>query len=150
MATQIKKPENRPMRYPLMAYNFRVTIGGHTMGFSEVSGLQRAYETVTYRHGLSAWEGESIVSYQVDAYQTITLKRGTLALGDTFLYQWLDSQEVETMTISLCDANASAVVTWHVAQAIPVKLSAPTFSADSNDVSIDTLEVMASGITLKA
>lgn len=137
-----------PGGYPLMAYNFRVTVGGRTMSFSKVSGLQRAYETVTYRHGLSAWEGESIASYRVDTYQTITLERGTLALGDRFLFHWLERQSAESMTVSLCDARASAVLTWKVHKAIPIKLSAPTFSADTSDVSIDTFEVMGSGITL--
>ena len=45
--------------YPLAAYNYRVTVAGTTMSFSEVSGLAVEYEKVTYRHGLSFREGES-------------------------------------------------------------------------------------------
>ena len=50
-------------RYPLPVYNFRVTIDGTSMSFSEVSGINLEYDTVTYRHGLSFWEGEGIQKY---------------------------------------------------------------------------------------
>ena len=59
--------------YPLAAYNFRVTIGDIAMGFTEVSGLARGYETITYKHGLSYWEGESITKFRYDKYVPITL-----------------------------------------------------------------------------
>jgi len=50
-------------QYPLVAYNYRVTLDGQTASFSEVTGLAVSYETTTYRHGLSFVEGEpSIVS----------------------------------------------------------------------------------------
>ena len=47
-------------KYPLAAYNFRVTVGGSAMSFTEVSGLVREYQTLTYKQGLSYWEGEAI------------------------------------------------------------------------------------------
>lgn len=145
-----KSDEDTLFRYPLMAYNFRVIVGESIMSFSEVSGLQRAYETVTYRHGLGFWEGEQIAKYRLDTYQPLTLKKGTMALGDTALYRWLEQRMKVPMMISLCDEEASPVVTWRVAKVIPVKLSAPSFTAESNDISIDTLELMAAGITIEA
>ena len=41
------------------------------------------------------------------------------------------------------DQVGAPVVTWHIAKAVPVKVSAPTYDATTNDVAIDTLEVMA-------
>ena len=145
MATQIQIDR---VQYPLMAYNFRVTISGQTMSFSEVSGLGREYETVTYRHGLSAWQGESIAVYHVDKYAPVTLKRGTMASGDLFVYHWFERRDTRSMTISLCDEHAAPVITWQVARTVPVKLTPPSFTADGNEVSIDTLEVMAAGVTI--
>lgn len=147
MAQQV---ETRRVRYPLVAYNFQVTIGGRAMSFSKVSGLQLEHETVTYRHGMSAWYGEQIAVYNVDKFIPLTLERGTLASGDLFLYDWFGNPESTSMDISLCDEHASPIVTWQVATAYPVKLSTPGFSADSSEVSIDTLEVMAAGIEIIA
>ena len=71
--------------YPLPAYNFRVTVDGTPMSFAEVSGISLEYETVTYRHGLSFWEGEGIKKYHYDKYVNFTLKKGTIK-GIDFLY----------------------------------------------------------------
>lgn len=131
-----------------MAYNFRVTIDGTSMSFSEVSGLNREHKTLTYRHGLSAWEGEDIVKYRYDTWVSITMKRGTVK-GVTTLHDWLEKKDKSTIEIALCDPSGTPVLGWHIAKAIPVKLDAPTFDARSGDVAIDTLEVKASGITIK-
>ncbi len=44
--------------YPLPAYNFRVTVDTESASFTEVVGLAIEYETVTYRHGFSRWQGK--------------------------------------------------------------------------------------------
>ena len=36
-----------------------------------------------------------------------------------------------------------------IASALPVKLNAPTFDANANEVAIDSLEIMASDISLE-
>ncbi|MCG8421904.1 MAG: phage tail protein [Proteobacteria bacterium] len=140
--------EYQRSHYPLMVYNFRVTVGGTTMGFSEVSGLNREYETVTYKHGFSYWEGEEITKYRYDKYVSVTLKRGTVK-GVSDLYDWLEGKDKRVVEVNLCDEQGTPIVRWHIAKAIPIKLEAPTFDANSNDVSIETLELMAAGISLK-
>lgn len=134
--------------YPLMAYNFRVTVDGESMSFAEVSGLHREHETVTYVHGMSFWEGQEIAKFRYDKYVSITMKKGTVK-GATALYDWLESQDKSSMDVSLCDAQGTPVLSWHIAKAIAVKLDAPTFDANSNEVSIESLEVKASGISVK-
>ena len=131
-----------------MAYNFRVTIDGESMSFAEVSGLNREHKTLTYRHGFSQWEGEDIVKFRYDTWVSITMKKGTIK-GKTELYDWLESKDQSTVEISLCDASGTPVLSWHIAKALPVKLDAPGYDAKSSDVSIDTLEIKASGITMK-
>ena len=81
-----------------------------------------------------------------DKYVNFTLKKGTIK-GIDFLYEWLKEKAVRTVEVSLCDEQGQPVVSWRVAKAIPVKLEAPTFSANTNEVSIESLEVMASGIS---
>lgn len=134
--------------YPLPAYNFRVTVDGTPMSFAEVSGISLEYETVTYRHGLSFWEGEGIKKYYYDKYVNFTLKKGTIK-GIDFLYAWLKEKAVRAVQVSLCDEQGQPVISWRVAKALPVKLEAPTFSADTNEVAIESLEVMAAGISVE-
>lgn len=136
------------LNYPLPVYNFRVTIDGTPMSFSEVSGITLEYETVTYRHGLSFWEGEGIKKYYYNKYVPVTLKKGTIK-GINFLQEWLKEKQKRTVEVSLCDELGQPVVSWRITKAIPVKLEAPTFDANTNEVSIESLEVMASGISIE-
>lgn len=134
--------------FPLAAYNFRVDIDGATMRFVKVSGLQRQHQTVTYRHGLSFIEGEQIAKYRVDRYETVTLEQGTV-IGSPFLARWLEARTPVLLELSLCDADGVPVVSWRIARALPVKLSAPAFDARSNEAVIDTLELKAAGVTVQ-
>jgi phage tail-like protein len=140
-------PTESRARYPLMAYNFKVTVGGASLSFSEVTGLAREHLHVTYRHGLSFREGEDLVKYSIDHYVSITMKRGIM-LGADELYRWLEQRGERPIEIGLCDENGAAVVIWRVAKAVAIKLEAPGFNADTNEVAIESLEVMASGITV--
>lgn len=134
--------------YPLAAYNFRVTVGDAAMSFTEVSGLVREYQTLTYRHGLSFWEGESINRFRYDKYVQVTLKKGVVA-GATKTHQWLDSVDQTNLSVSLCDEKGAAVVTWQIKKAVIVKLEASTLQASSNEAAIETLTLMASGISVE-
>jgi phage tail-like protein len=135
--------------YPIPAYNFRVTVDGVPMSFSEVSGITMEYETVTYKHGLSFWEGEGIKKYYYDKYVTITLRKGTVR-GVNVLYDWLKEKEgsARAMEISLCDEQGVPAVSWSVRKAIPTKLEAPTFDANTNEVAVERLELLAAGISV--
>lgn len=135
--------------YPLPAYNFRVTVGDTTVSFSEVSGVTLEHETVTYRHGLSFWEGEGIKKYYYKKYIPITLKKGTVQ-GSNFFFDWINQKadSRRSMEVSLCDENGEPVVTWKIASAVPVKLQAPSFDASGSDVSIESLELRAAGISV--
>ncbi|MEF8732832.1 MAG: phage tail protein [Candidatus Accumulibacter meliphilus] len=135
-------------QYPLAAYNFRVTVGEAVMSFTEVSGLAREYQTLTYKHGLSFWEGESISRFRYDKYVQLTLKKGVIA-GLTEIYEWLDSADRLSLSISLCDEKGDAVVTWQIKKALIVKLEAPLLQASGNEAAIETLTLMASGISVE-
>lgn len=139
--------------YPLPVYNYRVTIGKDTLGFSEVSGLGVEYEPVTYRHGFSYVMGPKIIPGMRQTAK-LTLKRG-VAKGSTFLADWLKNTYAnpfknakQDITIDLCDESGAAVVRWTVFGALPVKLDAPTFDANSNDVAIEMLELVAAEISI--
>jgi phage tail-like protein len=140
-------PAQQRTSYPLAAYNFRVTVDGASMRFSKVSGLQREYSTATFRHGFSFVEGEQITRYFIDSFRTVTLEQGVV-IGSPGLRDWLERRKPVAMEVNLCDVQGVPVVAWRIAKALPVKLTAPTFDASSNEVVIDTLEVQARGISV--
>lgn len=143
-----ESPQQQRTSYPVAAYNFRVSIDGLDMRFAKVSGLAREYHTVTYRDGLSFLDGERIGRFYIEAFVPITLEQGTV-IGHRFLSEWLARAGPSAMEVSLCDEQGIPVVAWSIAKAVPVKLTAPTFDAATNQLAIDTLEVRAAGISVK-
>jgi phage tail-like protein len=141
-------PRQQRTLHPLAAYNFQVTVDGVAMRFAKVSGLHREHQTVTYRHGLSFVEGERITKFHVDTFTQVTLEQGTV-IGDKLLSAWLERAAPSAMEVSLCDETGVPVVAWSIARALPVKLTAPTLDAASNQLSIDSLEIRAAGISMK-
>ena len=134
--------------YPLAAYNFRVTVGDVDMSFTEVTGLAREFDTLTYRHGLSFVEGEQIVRFRLDKYVPLTLKRGVVK-GLPELRDWLESGDTRPLSVSLCDESGDPVLTWRVQKALPTKLEAASFLASSSEAAVESLALMAAGISVE-
>jgi phage tail-like protein len=136
--------------YPLPAYNFRVTVDGQSASFSEVSDIAIECKTLTYRDGYSAWEGESITRFPSREYTPLSLKKGTVA-GSRFLANWFSGGQkiAREIAISLCDEAGKPVVVWDIREAIPTKLSASVFDAETNQVSIETLDLLVRGVSVK-
>ena len=142
--------------YPLPIYNYRVTVltsgAPLVLGFAEISGLNIEYEPVTYRHGLSFLTGVQIIPGMRQPTRLI-LKRGVVK-NQAQLYQWLQSTATDLnlgqikrdILIDLCDETGKSVIRWTVQGALPTKLDAPTFDANSNEVAIETLELTAHGL----
>lgn len=136
--------------YPRPACAFRVTVEGESgfVRFARVSGLEQEYKTLTYSDGLSFLDGEGIVKYYVDKYITVTLEQGVVA-GDDFLVRWLEERGPRNLSVSLCGEAGVPLVSWHIARALAVKLTGPSFDAATNEVAIDRLEVKAAGIRIE-
>ncbi len=145
--------------YPLPVYNYKVTVqdddDAPTISFSEVSGLSMEYKPVTYRHGLSFVLGFNIIPGMPEPIK-LTLKKG-LVKGNDFLLRWIDESNNEPLigsskrdvVIDLCDETGTAVVRWTVLGALPTKLDAPGFNAESNEVAIESLELIAHGLKVE-
>ena len=151
MATTV---EDIKKNYPIPAFHYRVEIDGlNPIAFSEISGLNMSRETITYKDGLSCIQGAKHIPGMV-ADIKFTMKKGVIK-GDSKLYDWINSIRVTTVdkkniTISLMDEKGEApVVTWKVTNAFPVKLEAPSFNAKTNDVAIESLELMADDLRIE-
>jgi phage tail-like protein len=143
--------------YPLPVYNYKVDIGKDTIAFSEVSGLSIAYEKTTYKESSTESGKVSPRVFHMPSQltpPTITLKKGLVpAKSQPALYDWINSIKInqvekKDITVSLCDETGKAVVSWTVTNAFPTKLDAPTFDSNSNDVAIESMELMAEGIAV--
>ncbi len=149
--------EDIKANYPLPVYNYKVDIGQDTVAFSEVSGLNIGYETTVYKESAaeSGKAGPRVFRMPAQASNTtVTLKKGIVpAKSQAALYDWISSVRInqvikKDIVISLCDETGKAVVTWTVSNAFPTKMVVPTFDAKSNDVAIESLELMADGVTV--
>jgi phage tail-like protein len=142
--------------YPLPAYNYRVTIlkDGQSLviGFAEVSGLSIEHEPVTYKHGLSFVMGNKIIAGMRQPAR-LTMKRGVVHSND-FLPSWIQSvysdpffsSAKRDILIDLCNEAGESVIRWIVEGALPIKLDAPAFDANTNEVAIETMEFVAHGV----
>ncbi len=147
--------------YPLPVYNFRVDIlnamfqkpGIMTARFSEVSGLDFSIVPVVYRDGFSFITGPTLLAAAEEEVK-LSLKRGIIS-KDSFFYDWLaETRSILThgkrdIHIMLCDEAGKGVVHWNVRGAMPIKLTGPAFVAESNDVAIETLELIAASVRME-
>jgi phage tail-like protein len=153
-------------QYPLPAYNYRVTIltgsytgagilseSGTVISCSEVSGLHMEIDTVTYKHGFSFITGFQVFPGQSKEVH-LTIRKGVTA-NSRYFSDWMNlvypalvplSGRVlsqRDILVDLCDEAGQPVVRWVVLKAMPVKLEAPSFDANTNEVAFERLEFIA-------
>lgn len=134
--------------YPLPVYNYQVTINGvEIMSFSEISGLEIDHDHVLYRHGFSWAVGDHLIRGQRKPIN-ISLKRGLIKRRSD-LYHWIKSGEKKDIRIELCDEAGMGIVVWEVSRALPFKLDAPSFSANANEIAIESLDLIAHDLRIK-
>jgi phage tail-like protein len=142
--------------YPLPVYNYRVEIDGQAVGFSEVTGLSIGHETATYVESPVSGVGPRrmyMPSQRKSA--TVTLKKGVVTgVSVPTLFAWINSIQLNRVDkkdiyVRLCDETGAAVVSWKVINAFPTKLDAPSFTATSNDAAIESMELMADGVSIE-
>ena len=142
--------------YPLPVYNFRVEIDGTSVGFSEVSGLNIAYETISYSESATRGPGPRILHMPGrPKVTTLTMKKGVVSGSSVAtLYQWihgiaLNRVDKKDIMIRLCDETGAAVISWKVINAFPTQLDAPSFNASSNDVAVESMQLTADDIQIE-
>lgn len=144
--------------YPLPIYNYRVDIDGASFSFTEVSGLELSFETITYKESFAASGkvGPNIM-YMPGQIQpvNISLKKGYVkGKSIPVFYEWINSTELnridkKDIVVHLLDETGSTVVSWKVIDAFPTKLTAPSFNASSNEVAIESMDLMAFRVTME-
>lgn len=136
---------------PYSVFNYLVNLDDGTEGdiaggFSEVSGLNAEITVAEYRNGNAPVNYVTKVP-AIHKAGDVTLKRGVI--GADNIYTWLDQVRAgdvtakRNVTIKLKSENAtssSAVVTWKLINAMPIKWTGPTLTAKGgSDVAIEEL-----------
>lgn len=138
--------------YPLPKFHFQVEWGGTRIGFTEVSGLDVETEVIEYRDGaLPEFSKMKIPGMQ--KFANITLKRGVFK-SDNDYYKWwntvsLNTVERRDVIISLLDEAHEPVMVWKVKNAWPTKIASTDLKSDSNEISIESIELAHDGLSIQ-
>ena len=132
---------------PLAGSNFRVELDGIQVArFAECHGLSSETEVILYREG-----GDRQVRLipGLTKYSPITLKRGLVT--DRALWDWrkrvVDGQlDRRNGSIILMAADGADVARWTFHNGWPSKWIGPALNARSNDIAIETLEIVHEGL----
>jgi phage tail-like protein len=141
-------PGARPLQ-PYQTFNFAVEIEGLLVGgFSEVSGLESEVEIEEYREG-----GVNGFVHKLPgrtSYPNLVLSHGLTSVST--LWNWyynttLGAIQRRNGTIMLLDPGQIPVMWWNFRNALPVRWTGPTFSATSDEVGVESLELAHEGLT---
>ena len=135
---------------PYSVFNYLVDLSDGTEGdvaggFSEISGLNAEVTLAEYRRGNSLTNYVTKVP-AINKAGDVTLKRGVV--GANNIHTWLNEVRAgaiskKTVTIKLKSENptsSTAVVTWKLINALPIKWTGPTLTAKGgSDVAIEEL-----------
>lgn len=135
--------------YPFKKYNYKVLLENEEAGFSEVSSPDISTDAIEYREGNMAGR-TSGKQPGILKYSNVTLKHGTTS--SQIFVNWM--KEIQngnplrkTVVISLLDDTMAEVASWQLEKAWPTKYTAPDFNATSNEIAIETLELVTEGVT---
>jgi phage tail-like protein len=153
---------------PYAAFNFVVKKddGTELAGFMEASGLDGENAVIEYREGKDQQPGNTGAFVRklpgLERYPNVTLRRGIT--GDLTLWtlrqgirdatsgpEFAQSVNPATpaLTIELQDETHATVQTWQLHNAWISKLSGPSLNAKSNEIAIESIEVVCERIELK-
>ncbi len=137
---------------PYRGYNFILEIDRVPKGaFSEVGGLTADGDSVDYREGTDLQPNVRKLM-GLRKFTNLTLKRGYTQ--DRALWQWYVNvmngiDDRRNVTIVLMNERRQVVLRWHAENAWINKIEGPALKASSNDVAMESLELVHEGLTLE-
>lgn len=134
---------------PFRAFNFLVEIDGITRaGFRECTGLETNQEPIDYRDGNDPPWVRKLSG--LNSFPAITLRRGIV---DSDLFSWRQkgvTGQVERKNVSIVlfdETGKEEKMRWNLQEAWATKWTGPSFNAVSNEVAVESVEIVHEGIT---
>jgi phage tail-like protein len=137
---------------PYRGFNFILELDNVPKGaFSEVGGLTADGDSVDYREGTDLQPNVRKLA-GLRKFVNITLKRGYSQ--DKSLWQWYQNvlngiDDRRNVTVVLLNERREAVLRWHAENAWINKIEGPALKASSNDVAMESLELVHEGLTIE-
>ena len=137
---------------PRPTNHFRLQVGGkEAIGqFREVSGLDTESEVVEHKEVDANGRQRTIKVNGAEKYSNIELKRGVDV--DKGLYEWRRMVEDKgpdgartDCTLELLDYDGSAIATYSITQAWPVKYTGVSMNAGSNEIAVEGITLAHEG-----
>lgn len=144
-------PETSRRQDPYQHFNFIVEIDGvQRAGFMECSGLTTDTDVIDYREGADKELNVRKLA-GLRKYTNIVLKRGYTQ--DRDLWEWrkkiINGQmERRSASIVLLDEARNEVLRWTVREAWISKWESGPFNAKTNEVALETVELVHEGLSL--
>jgi phage tail-like protein len=136
--------------WPEPSFYFAVKFGAqeNTAKFQEVTGLDNKIKPFEYRQG----QFSTVKTPGIPKNQHVTLKKGILG-KDSDLYTWFNVIKTntikrETVTIQLMDEQGNPTMTWNLLNAWPTKILGTDLKEDSDETTIESLELVFEGLTV--
>jgi phage tail-like protein len=130
---------------PFRGFNFRLEMSGVTeAGFRECSGLDASTDVAEYREGKDQGNFPRKLT-GLNKHANITLKRGIDL--DNKVWEWYKKvvggkTERQDGSIVIYDEAGQPQSRWNFKAAWPTKVTGPTLNATSNDVAIESVEIV--------
>jgi phage tail-like protein len=132
---------------PYPCQNFLVDLGdgdpqSEDSAFAEVEGLETWVEVIEYRNGADR-DATPTKLIGLNKVADVVLKRGFT--GSLRLYRWFDAVRngeanvQRTVTITLLSEDRSAIATWKLLRARPVRYAVGPLLAEGADVVVEEL-----------
>lgn len=137
---------------PFRSFNFIVDLGdAAAAGFSECNGLSSDGDAADYREGTDFAQTVRKLP-GLRKYSNVTLKRG-MTQNDA-LFNWYRNivngiPDRRNVTITLMNEERTEVIAWTLENAFVNKYEANSFNASSNDVAVETIELVHEGLTME-
>jgi len=144
--------EKQDNNWPLPKFYFMVDWGSTTnIPFQEVSGLEIEAEPLEYRHGNSKVFSKINMPGMVKNNK-VSMKKGVFVNDNTF-WDWygkikMNVIERQNVVIKLLDEKGNPTMTWTLNNAWPTKISSTDLKSESNEVAIESIEIMHEGLTI--
>ncbi|MCW2247940.1 phage tail-like protein [Azospirillum fermentarium] len=130
--------------WPLPKFYFSVQIGGSTVSFQEVSGLDSEARPIEYRHGDSP-SFYPIKMPGLGKVGNVTMRKG-IFVNDNTLWNWFNQIKMntiqrQTVVINLLDETGAPKIVWTLNNAWPTKITGTDLKSEGNEVAVESVEV---------
>ncbi|GAB3126395.1 phage tail protein [Novispirillum itersonii] len=139
--------------WPLPKFYFSVTIGGNTVSFQEVTGLDSEARPIEYRHGDSP-SFYPIKMPGLGKVGNVTMRKG-IFVNDATLWNWFNQIKMNTIArqavvINLLDETGTPKMVWTLNNAWPTKVTGTDLKSEGNEVAVESVEIAYETLTISA